>query len=230
MSDWFVDESEVQDEGFVVPFFDLKKNESVRVTFLDPDPSDKYRVPPVLKVYKIFGYKNEEDKYPSYVLCPSAKGEVSPLLEYGKTLDEDDDNYKMLQPTNFYCYTVLRQDKNEDSGEWFRAKKQVRLTNVKQKNIYLKKVEEVKNDDGMMKDFDGLYGNTFTVSRPDEAYVPRIGVIGNPVGKADLSDLHDSPQPFTPQELISLFETDVSDMEAFVERLAGSGFKKPEIK
>lgn len=240
MSDWFMTDEQVKQENQqkksggstnVPQFFDIpNKGESKEVTFLDPDPSEDFKYPPALKVHsRVFEYR-EGQKYPSRVLCPRGKGEECPICNYREALDEDDRDYQTLAPENFYCYTILAASTDED-GEALPPIKQIRLTNMKQAENLVARTEEVANQKkGPMKDLVGLSGNTFEVSRPDEDFIPRIGVIKDYLDTPKLEDIHSDPKPFTGEELISKFESDIEEMQAFVDRKTGnSGNSKPKI-
>lgn len=242
MSDWFITPEEAQQQakkeqqtqksGNKVPqFFDIsEKGDSREVTFLDPNPSDEFKAPPILRVHStVFEYR-EGQKYPSKVLCPRGKGEPCPICDYRDTLDKDSREYATLKADNYFCYSVLSVN-TDDEGEPLPAIKQIRLTNAKQtQNLLERNTKVADTSKGPMKDLEGLSGNTFEVSRPDEDFIPRIGVIGDFLETPELEDLHADAKPFTPEELIERFESDVEEMQAFVDRkTSGNGDFKPKV-
>ena len=210
--------------GSVKKFVDLKKNQSMEITHLDEDGE----TPPILKVMKIFAYTDANATYPSYVLCPASPDEPSVLVDWWESLDEGQSK-DMMKPTNYYCYSVLTREE-DDKGEMYPAAKQVRLVSESQVGFIKKKFDEISGlSKGPLKDINGLFGETFVLSRGDEKKAARIGEIGSYVETPNLSELHDDPKAFTTDELIEMFETDLDDMQAYVDRMNAGNDTRPVI-
>lgn len=214
-------------------FYDIKdKGSSVRTTFLDPDPNleEGIKKPPILTVHKVFGFR-DGDKFPSQVLCPGAlkdkdgNKKVCELCVHceEELKDSDEREYKNLKADKYHCQTVLADYGNTNrDGEKYPPLKQIRLANAKQYGKATKRIGELqKIDEGPLEVINGLYGNTFKVERPDEEFIPRIGVITDYLSTPDLSELTDEPKPFTKAELLERFESDPADLAAYVARLKG---------
>ena len=227
-SKWVLDESQMRSPAKNQKIFvDLKKNQSVEITHLNPDGEK----PPALKVMKIYGYKSPEDKYPSYVLCPASPEEACPVMDYWGTLEDGRDKDTM-SPVNYYCYSVIIQEE-DDKGEMYPAQKQIRLLKKSQTGFLDQKIEEVsKITKGALKDVAGLQGETYLLSRSDDQMAARVGTIGSHLNTADLASLLDNPEPHTLEELLESFESNIEDQVAYVERMESEGSiaTKPVIK
>lgn len=205
----------VSDNQNAPAFFDLKQvGDSAVVAFLDADDS----VPVLVKLHKVFGY-NEGENYPSWVVDPTSLGQTNHLQEYlDKNVDKSSRDYGQLSSERYYCFTVLREGNAKDDGTRYPAYRQIRLTKKTQAKAYGKRCQEVIDADrGAMKDLSGLHGNWFYLNRPDEDFVPRIGLIG------DFIEAYDGELPvaFTPEEIQSRLVISEDGLKEFTERHFG---------
>ncbi len=214
--------SEVSDNENAPAFFDLKKvGDSAVVAFLDPNDS----VPVLVKLHKVFGY-NEGENYPSWVVDPTSLGQTNHLQEYlDKNLDKSSRDYGQLTSNRYYCFTVLREGEQKDNGERYPAYRQIRLTKNTQAKAYASRSAEVLNAErGQMKDLEGLHGNWFYLNRPDEDFVPRIGIIGDFIESYN----GEIPEPFTQDEIQSRLVISEDGLKEFTERTFGQGSGSPK--
>jgi hypothetical protein len=218
------DTTSVSDNENAPAFFDLKKvGDSAVVAFLDPDDS----VPVLVKLHKVFGY-NEGENYPSWVVDPTSLGQTNHLQEYlDKNVEKTSRDYGQLTSERYYCFTVLREGNQKDDGTRYPAYRQIRLTKKTQAKAYGSRCQEVIDADrGAMKDLSGLHGNWFYLNRPDEDFVPRIGLIGDFIEEFD----GELPLAFTPEEIQSRLVISEDGLKEFTERHfnASSGGSTPK--
>ena len=209
--------------GKAPAFFDIRdEGASKIVTFLDPDPDgEKVGLPPLVNVHKIFAFADSKDKFPSYVLCPRSDGKENKLQDYCDTLDKESDEYKAMCSKQMYCFTVLVEGDEKEDGTRYPHSRQIRLTNLRQAQKYVERVDSAKKKGGRgaLKDVNGLCGHTFYIDRPDEDFIPRIGIIGEYIETPeDLTNLHENPTPFTTNELLERFVADVDSLNAYFDR------------
>lgn len=193
-------------------FFDLKNlGDSADVVFLDPPGT----IPVLVKLHKIFGF-NEGEKYPSWVVDPTSLGQTNHLQTYLEENLKDTKEYGQLSSARYYCMTILRKGNRKDDGTRYPSFRQIRLTkSPSQSKAYGERDVQVRDaDEGILKDVDGLYGNWFTLRRPDEQYVPRVGIISDFAGFYE----GDLPEPFTADEIKSRLVIPTDGLEEFTNR------------
>ena len=224
---WFIKEEELDKGSRNGPdFLFLKKgSETVKITFLDEDLTNV----PILKVFSVFNYKDPSHNFPTHVLAPSEADEESPLMTYYESLEDDTREKKSLKPTAYFCTTVAIQRKS-DNG-WYPADKMVRFLTKGQMNFLRGKSDKIAEvDEGQMADFDSIHGLTYFLSRSTEDKAAKVGELGEFIAKADLGELLDNPNAFTPDELLSKFETDIEDQQAYVDRMNAGNDTRPVIR
>ena len=219
----------VQTENENMPaFFDIKeKGQQHVLTFLNPDYVPKKVLPPVhVKLHKLFNF-NEGEKFPSWVVDPRSLGQENVLQEYLDTnVDRDSPEYKQMRMQEYYCFTVLRQGNKREDGTRYPAFRQIRLTNSKQSEVYLERMNAInKEDQGPTAELTGLYGNSFYVSRPDANFVPRIGIIGGYVETPDQSTL---PEAFTAEEIQQRLIIPTDGLLEYTQRMFGNASPSKE--
>lgn len=206
-------------------FVYLKNGQSTELTFLDPNPTeDNQNLPETVDVIEVFGFEDPNHKYPTFILDPESIGEHSPIAEYRESIkDSDPTKYDQLKTTTYYVQTVLQHDYDE-GGEPYPASRRARLAKeyLQKKKTTAKSLELAAVKKGPLKDIEGLYGNTFAVGRSTEQTSPKIGEIGEYLGTPALDELHENPTPFTQEEILALFVTDVKKMQEYVDRMESS--------
>lgn len=203
----------------------LKYGESLNIIPLDKDPpegSEKLTAP-VLLLSEVWGFEDDEHKYPTYVACPSVKGTSSILGDYAeKYLDEsslqEGQLRKKLIPAQYYITTVLVTSKEE-------TYKAIRLVPVKMAYHVIKKIQEFSSiDEGPLADFNGLENTKVVLARATEKenkMAAKVGEIGSPIkifSQEELEEIHPSPVPFTREELKNMFVYSDEQIQDYVDR------------